>query len=117
MVTDKQNETLQKAIDGLPCKLSKAEYFDGDGDSCIIGHLTKYAEESERSEKYLRRNNNNRITYMPSILARLRHAFGLNQLDVSGLQVDNDNQYATKHARCVGMGDMLGRILKMRKAS
>ena len=113
--TANQNETLQKAIDGLPCRLARQVYFDDAGDCCIIAHLTKYASSSELSEAYLRRAHDQKVEGLPSIRQRLSRAFGLDDETLTTLQTTGDRQYESKHARCVGLGAMLGRILKMRK--
>lgn len=117
MATAEQNKTLQKAIDGLPCKLSNRVYFDEEDDCCIIAHLTKYAPSSELSESYLRSRNDTLVGGMTSIRQRLSRAFGFDGETLTTLQTAGDRQYRDKHDRCVGMGAMLGRILKMRKAS
>ncbi len=114
MTTLQQNDTLRKAIDGLPCRLSSRVYFDGAGDCCIIAHLSKYAGSSVLSETYLRKNNDTKVAMMPSIRKRLSLAFGFDEETMTTLQTAGDRQYDTKHARCVGLGSMLGRILKMR---
>lgn len=117
MTTFQQNDTLRKAIDGLPCRLSSRVYFDAEGDCCIIAHLSKYAGESVTSETYLRKKNDTKIASMPSVLKRLSLAFGFDQETVTTLQTAGDRQYNDKHSRCVGLGKMLGRILEMRMPS
>ncbi len=113
-MTIAQNATLQEAIDGLPCRLSSRVYFDDEGDCCIIAHLTKYADASVLSETHLRSHSDIKIATMPSIVNRLKRAFGFDEETMTTLQTVGDRQYSTKHARCVGLGSMLGRILAMR---
>jgi hypothetical protein len=116
-MTVRQNNLLQTAIDNVPCKFSRYNYFDDEGDACIIGYLSTIAPASADSKKILEVNNGESISdyrdNIKKVAARIMRAFGLASYQLSHLQRTNDSmKYKTKHARCVGVTKELKAILE-----